>query len=398
MKYIKREDYLNRLINLNNTPDIKVITGIRRSGKSVLLLEYINYLKANEKNINIISINLQDIDNSELLDYKKLHEYVLSKYIKHKHNVLIIDEIQLCNKFELTINSIHSKGLFDIYITGSNAFLLSSDLATLFTGRVMKVEVYPFSFKEYLQYYKIKNDYDLHFDNYVIEGGFAGSYVYKTEKDRKNYIREVYETILLKDLVNKYKVRNKNEMVKITEFMMDNISNLLSSNNIVKELNKVKNNITDKTVKKYINYLTNAFVFYEVGRYDLKGKSYLASNKKYYLVDQSFRYSINGTNNMDYGRTYENIVAIELLRRGYDIYVGKLYHKEIDFVAKKDGLITYIQVADSINDKLTFKREYEPLLQIKDAYPKIVIARTNHNDYLYEGIVVKDITNWLMEK
>lgn len=396
MKYIVRDIYLQKLIDMNNTPDIKVITGIRRSGKSILLGEYIKYLKKNEKKLNLIVINLQEIENSDLLYYKKLHEYVMSKYKKNVHNVLIIDEVQLCKKFELAINSLHSKQIFDIYITGSNAFLLSSDLVTLFTGRVMTIEVYPFSFKEYVQYYKYKNNFDKHFDEYVIEGGLAGSYNYSKRKEKFDYIKDVYNTIILRDLVSKYKIRNKDELSKITEFLMDNISNLSSSNNIVKELNKNNSSITDKTVKKYIEYLKSSYIFYEVGRYNLKGKSYLSSNKKYYLVDQSFRYSINGTANMDYGRTYENIVAIELLRRGYDLYVGKLYNKEIDFVAKKYNETLYIQVSDNITDESTFKREYEPLLKIKDAYPKMIIARTRHEDYYYEGIIIKDIVNWLL--
>ena len=398
MRYIKRNKYLNKLISLNNTPDIKVITGIRRSGKSVLLNEYVQYLKKNEQNINVISINLLDLKNIGLLEYKTLHDYVMSHYKKKAHNVVVIDEVQLCPKFELTINSLHSKGLFDIYITGSNAFLLSSDLATLFTGRTMQVQVFPFSFKEYLQYYKYKDNFDEHFDDYVLEGGLAGSYVYKNDNEKRDYIRDVYETILLRDLVSKYKIRNKDELIRITEFMMDNVSNLLSSNNMAKELNKNSSSITDKTIKKYIDYLSNSFLFYEVGRYDLKGKSYLSNNRKYYLVDQSFRYAINGTKNMDYGRVYENMVAIELMRRGYEIYVGKLYQKEIDFVARKNGSITYIQVSDNITEETTFKREYEPLLQIKDAYPKMIIARTRHRDYSYEGIVVKDIVNWLREE
>ena len=231
-----------------------------------------------------------------------------------------------------------------------------------------------------------------------MEGGLAGSYVYKNDNEKRDYIRDVYETILLRDLVSKYKIRNKDELIRITEFMMDNVSNLLSSNNMAKELNKNSSSITDKTIKKYIDYLSNSFLFYEVGRYDLKGKSYLSNNRKYYLVDQSFIYAINGTKNMDYGRVYENMVAIELMRRGYEIYVGKLYQKEIDFVARKNGSITYIQVSDNITEETTFKREYEPLLQIKDAYPKMIIARTRHRDYSYEGIVVKDIVNWLREE
>ena len=395
MKYIERKQYLDELIELNDTPDIKVITGIRRSGKSVLLQDYVEYLGKTEPSANIVMINLQELEYDNLLEYHALHKYVLSKYQQGVRNILMIDEVQLCDKFELAINSIYTKKIYDIYLTGSNAFLLGSDLATLFTGRTMEVKVFPFSFKEYIEYYEITDKFDEAFDTYVRCGGMPGAYAYKSDDKKYEYIRDVYSTILIRDLVEKYKIRNKAEFTSISEFMMDNIGNLLAPNNICTTLNNRQSEITRKTISKYISYLENAFLFYEAKRYDLKGKKYLGNNNKYYLCDSSFRYAVNGTRNMDFGRVYENIVYLELCRRGYEVYVGKLYKKEIDFVAKKKDEMIYIQVSDNISDENTFKREVSPLLSIRDAYPKIVVARTRHESYQYEGIQIVDILEWL---
>lgn len=395
MKYITRKKYLDELIELNGTPDIKVITGIRRSGKSVLLQQYADYLRATEPETNIVMVNLQELEYDCLLEYHALHQYVLEQYQKGIRNVLMIDEVQLCEKFELAINSVYTKGIFDIYITGSNAFLLSSDLATLFTGRTMEVKVFPFSFKEYLTYFEITDKLDDAFDSYVRYGGMPGSYSYPSDEKKYEYIRDVYSTILIRDLVAKYKIRNKSEFTNIAEYMMDNIGNLLAPNNICNTLNHNQSEITRKTVSKYISYLENAFLFYEAKRYDLKGKKYLDNNSKYYLCDSSFRYAVNGTRNMDFGRMYENIIFLELLRRGYEVYVGKLYKKEIDFVAKKKNELIYIQVSDNISDENTFEREVSPLLAIRDAYPKLILARTRHETYQHEGIHIVDICNWL---
>lgn len=395
MAWIIRKKYLDELISLTGTPDIKVITGIRRSGKSVLLQQYAEWLVKNEANINIISVSLQELEYDELLDYHKLHSYVCDNYKEGLRNVVMIDEIQLCEKFELAINSLHAKRKFDIYLTGSNAFLLSSDLATLFTGRVMEVKVFPFSFSEYVEYFNINGDFFDAFDRYVRMGGMSGSYEYESEEQRFTYIEDVYKTILERDLVKKYKIRNTSEFLKISEFMMDNIGNLLSPNNICKTLNRGQSEITRKTVDKYIRYLENAFLFYEAKRFDLSGKKYLETNKKYYLCDPAFRYAMNGTKNLDFGRMYENIVYMELLRRGYEVYVGKLYKKEVDFVAIKRNEKIYIQVSDNISDETTMNREISPLLQIKDAYPKMIIARTRHEDYQNEGVLITDISSWL---
>jgi predicted AAA+ superfamily ATPase len=394
MKLIERETYLGRLISLKGTPDIKVITGIRRSGKSKLLEEYIDWIEAQESDSNIIYIDLTQLKYEALKEYHVLNDYIEDRFDRKKSNYVFIDEVQMCENFELTINSLHSTGKYDIYVTGSNAFLLSSDLATLFTGRTYEIEVYPFSFSEYLSYYRT-SDIQSAFDAYIKEGGMSGSYLYKEPEEKYKYLADIFDTLILRDIRQKYKIRNIALMDKIADFMMDNISNLTSSRKIADTLTKNSDTINHKTVGSYLDYLCNAFAFYKVRRYDIRGKKYLTSNEKYYLSDHSFRFAKLGTRNLDYGRVMENIVALELMRRGYEIYVGVLYIKEIDFVAVKQNEKIYIQVSDDISNEKTFEREVDSLLKIKDAYPKLLIARTRHEQYQYEGIQVIDIAKWL---
>lgn len=396
MKIIER-DYLKDLISIIGTPDIKVITGVRRSGKSKLLEQFKEYIEKNIENYNVIYINFSLLEFEKLNEYHKLNDYIESEYIQNKNNFVLIDEVQMCNGFERTINSLHASEKYDIYVTGSNAFLLSSDLATLFTGRTFEIEIFPFSFEEYLKYYQYK-DIDVAFDKFVLDGGMAGSYLYEDEEKRYNYVLDVYKTLIVRDINEKYNIKNNELLDNLTSFMMDNISNITSIRNITNSLNKFDNTLNHKTIGSYIQYLCNAFLFYKIKRYDIQGKRYLESLDKYYLVDQTFKYAKLGIKNMNYGRSYENIVAIELLRRGYDIYVGELYNTEIDFVAIKRDEKIYIQVSDNIEDEKTFNREVNSLLKIKDAYPKILIAKTKHDRYLYEGIQIYDIARWLIEK
>lgn len=397
MKYIERTNYLNRLIGLKNTPDIKIITGIRRSGKSELMRAYINYLKTNEPKANIIYLDFYDLEYEKYKDYKALYKFVKDHYKKNNNNYLFVDEIQLCKNFELAINSLHNSGLYDIYVTGSNAFLLSSDLATLFTGRFIEIKVFPFSFNEFSIYYdNYKNIEDL-FDDYVVKGGLAGSYSYIEEIDRKAYISDIYTTIVTRDLMQKYNLPDSMVLDHLAEFLMDNISNITSPNRIANILSTNKINTNHVTIGKYIKYLCNAYMFFDIKRYDIKGKKYLDTADKYYLNDIGLRFVVLGNRNLDYGRVYENIVAIELLRRGYDIYIGKLYQKEVDFIAIKGDEKVYIQVSDDISSEATLKREIEPLLQVKDAYPKLIIARTRHNIYQHEGIKIINIADWLLQ-
>ena len=376
------------------TPDIKVITGVRRSGKSKLLEAFRDYVAENVPHANMIHINFNLTEFEKYKDYHVLHDDIEKAYKSGCENFVFIDEVQMCPHFELAINSLHAMEKFDIYITGSNAFLLSSDLATLFTGRTYEIKVYPFSFTEFKKYFDLE-DNRLAFERYSKEGGMAGSYLYQEPEAKYDYIRDVFDTLIVRDIRQKYKIRHPALMDRIVDYLMDNISNLTSARNIADVLTRQQETINHKTMGSYLAYLCQAFAFYQFRRYDIRGKKYLSSHDKYYLSDHAFRYAKLGTRNMDYGRVLENIVAMELLRRGYEVYVGVLYKKEIDFVAIRRSEKIYIQVADNISDKKTFAREVTPLLQIKDAYPKIVIAKTGNETYQYEGIQIIDIADWL---
>lgn len=398
MKQISRPEYLGRLQALQDTPDIKIITGVRRSGKSILMREYISYLQQQNSNCNIIYVDFMDLAFEDLKEYHALYTYIENAYQEGRSNYVFIDEVQLCPHFELAVNSLHSKQKYDLYLTGSNAFLLSADLATLFTGRYIEIHVFPFSFAEYCSYFDARKDVDALFDDYVLAGGLAGSYAYKTNFDKSVYIREVYQTIMHRDLRQKYKPSDETLLDMVSEFLMDNISNITSSNKIAATLTSNKLAVNHVTIGKYLKYLCTAFLFYKARRYDIRGKKYLESSAKYYLVDSGMRFAVLGSRNLDYGRVYENIVYLELLRRGYDVYVGKLYNKEVDFVAKQGSELLYIQVSDDISRSETMERECDSLLKIKDAYPKIILARTKHEAYTYNGIIVYDIARWLVNK
>lgn len=395
MKLIRRDKYMDDLFSVKNTPDIKIITGVRRCGKSFLMNAFIEELKKKEPDANIVRINFNDIEDEHLKDYKALHEYVMNRYQEDKANYLFIDEVQMCPNFELAVNSIRTKMIYDIYLTGSNAFLLSSDLATLFTGRYIEIEVFPFSFKEFKAYFDDQDDYKA-FEKYVDYGGFAGSYLYADNSKRRAYINNVIDVVILKDIIRRNSVNNEDVMNRIVSFLMDNISNLTTSNGIANYLTSKGSKIDHKTVDNYLNYLCRAFIFYKVKRYDIKGKTTLLTKDKYYLVDVGARTARLGHRNLDTDRVFENIVAIELLRRGYELYVGKLYQKEVDFVAMRGNEKIYIQVSDNISSEETLTRELEPLWQIRDAYPKMLIANTRVPNYDIEGIQVLDLTKWLL--
>ncbi len=395
MKLIERTSYLEELKDLLQTPDIKVITGVRRSGKSKLLDALAVWLQANDPDANIIHINYNLTEFESLLEYHALEDYVEKRFQTGKNNYLMVDEVQMCLSFEKAINSLHAREKYDIYVTGSNAFLQSSDLATLFVGRTYEVHVFPFSFKEYLAYFPSENHYGS-LTKYITEGGMAGSYLYKNEMQKYRYINsEVLNALIVRDIVNKYRLRNEPLLHELIDFLMDNIGNVTSVRAITDTLCSNKMKVDHKTVGKYIDALCKAFAFYRIRRYDVRGKRYLRSEDKYYLADQSFRFARLGTKNMDYGRVLENIVAIELLRRGYEVYIGVLYNKEIDFVAMKRGEKLYIQVANDISEPKTFEREVTPLLNIKDAYPKVLIARTYQPEYQHEGVRIIDAADWL---
>ena len=395
MKLIERTSYLEQLKNVMGTPDIKVITGIRRSGKSKLMDSFIAHIEqtADDKNIIRIKLNLKKFEALKKGD--ELYKFIDENYIENTTNYLFIDEVQLCDGFEEVINSLYEEERFDIYLTGSNAFLLSSDLATLFGGRVFEISMYPFSFSEYLKYYPQSDIYSA-FDSYVTDGGMAGSYLYKTRADARKYLNGIVRTTITKDIVKKFRIENEPLLNMIVDFLMDNVGSKTSVRNIANSLTSNTYKTNDKTCGAYLDYLCKSFLFYPFPRYDVRGKRYLESDKKYYVADLSLRYATIGTKNADYGHLYENIVAIELLRRGYEVYVGQLGEREIDFVAVKEGFKTYIQVCDDISREETLKREIAPLLSVKDAYPKEIIARTKHPAYQVEGVKITDIAKWLL--
>lgn len=395
MKLIERTTYLSEMLELADTPDIKVITGVRRSGKSKLMETLAQKIVERQPDANIIHINYNLTDFESIMEYRSMEAYVEERYAPNRQNYLLIDEVQMCASFEKAINSLHAREKYSIFITGSNAFLQSSDLATLFVGRTYEIPVYPFSFAEYLEYFPSRNIYDS-LTAYISDGGMAGSYLYRTEDQKRRYINsEVLNALVVRDIVSKYKLRNEQLLHALIDYLMDNVGNLTSIRSIADTLESSRMKADHKTIGKYVDALCKAFAFYRFRRYDIRGKRYLRSEDKYYLVDQSFRSARLGTKNMDYGRVLENIVAMELLRRGYEVYVGVLYKKEIDFVAIKQGEKLYIQVANNISEEKTFEREVSPLLAIKDAFPKMLIARTYQPEYQHEGIRIVDAAEWL---
>ena len=397
MKIIERSTYLKRLIRLQGTPDIKIITGLRRSGKSELLRSYMQWLRKNVKSLNIIYIDFADLKYEGLKSYKSLYDYIEEAYQAEVLNVVMVDEVQLCKQFELAINSLYNSRKYDIYITGSNAFLLSSDLSTLFTGRFIEIPIFPFSLSEYCTYYDFKRTDTQILQNYLVEGGLAGAYIYRDKEDQVSYIKDVYQSVIKRDLLDKYGIKEEALLDSLTDYLMDNVSNLTSASKISTFFKQNGYETNHITIGNYLKYLCSAYMFYKVKRYDIRGKKYLETSDKYYLSDLGFRYAILGSRNMDYGRAYENLVALELMRRGYDIYVGKLYQKEIDFVAMKQSEKIYIQVSDNISEQITLARELAPLKSIKDSYPKILIANTGHEEYDIDGIKILNLSDWMLK-
>lgn len=394
MQIIKR-DYLQKLIDVIGTEDIKVITGVRRSGKSVLLALLADYIKANIPQANLITVNFSSLDYEHLREYHALNTYIEGHYKPEARNFVLIDEVQMCDGFENTINSLHASHKYDIYITGSNAFLLSSDLATLFTGRTYSVKVFPFSYQEFLAYFQA-NGRKVNFDDYLYEGGLAGAFSYSEREQKYEYLREFYDTMIVRDIVQKYDVRRPELLEDVSNFMLSNIAKECSVRSIADTLtSRTGRNSYHSIVGNYLSYLCRAYAFYKVSRYDIQGKQYLASQDKYYLSDHAFRFAKLGTKTPDYGKVLENIVAIELLRRGYELCVGVLRGGEVDFVAMKQDEKFYVQVSYDISSEQTQDRELSPLLAIRDAYPKLLIARTYQPEYIQDGVRVIDVADWL---
>ena len=400
---IKRETYLKKLRQLKDQNLIKVITGIRRSGKSTLLKIFKDELISNGiSENNIIFLNFEERENLDFTNWTELYDEIAKNVNPNDKYYIFLDEVQLINDFEKLINSLYVKKNIDLYITGSNAYLLSSELATLLTGRYIAINIQPYSFKEYVLANEGDNNTDRLFRKYLNESGFPEAVTLsKTNKDLVNdYLQSIYDTVIIKDIAQRHQLRNIHNLHRVVGFLFNSIGSYVSPTNIAKELNKnSKKQISHNTIIKYLDFLIQSYVLYTAPRYDIKGKELLTTNEKYYLIDLGLR-NITSTNkyNTDLGHKLENVVFFELFRRGGKVYVGKHYDKEVDFVVQKaNNELEYYQVAFSVSDEKTFKREISALKRIKDNYPKYLLTLDYDNTNI-AGIQKLNVIDWLLEK
>ncbi len=370
---VQRKQYMEKLKRMKDKKIIKVITGIRRCGKSTMLLMFRSYLKeCGIEDNQIISINFEDVTNEHLLDYRKLHDYVTKQLIPDKMNYVFLDEIQNVPQFQKAVDSLFIKDDVDVYITGSNAQMLSGELATLLSGRYIEISMLPLSFAEY--YELVGGDQRDAWNSYFKNGGFPYAAVIEDEDIRRDYLMGIYNTVLLKDVVARKRINDIHLLESVIKFIFDNIGNIVSSKKIADSLTCYGRKTTSVTVENYIEALTSAFILYKANRYDVKGKQHLKSLEKYYLVDLGLRRMLLGDKNTDIGHILENIVYLELLRRGYTVDIGKVDGKEIDFIAMLGSDKVYYQVSATILDPATFEREIAPLKKVADHYPKFIIS------------------------
>ena len=406
MERIKREDYLSILRNFKDQQIIKVITGIRRCGKSTLLEIFQDYLKENGvKDNQIISINFEDADYEELQDRKKLYEYLKSKLVKGKKTYIFLDEVQKVSEFEKTVDSLFINKDVDLYITGSNAWLLSSELATLLTGRYIEIKMLPLSFKEYLSAFKDKTDLSRKFRDYLQFSSFPQAVeLFKINPENiKLFLDGVYNTILFKDVMQRKGITDKNTLERVTKYLYDNIGNRTSVKNISDNIEGLEKNSSYNTVSTYIQALIDSYIVYKANRFDIKGKEYLKTQEKYYAVDIGLRYYMLGQGSgKDMGHILENVVYLELLRKGYEVYIGKYDDLEVDFVAKNSENTIYYQVALTTREsdegkESILERELAPLKKINDNYPKYILTLDDDLDADFDGIKKINVLDWLLK-
>ena len=409
---IDRKEYLDFLVKSKDRQIIKVVSGVRRCGKSTLFEIYKDFLLENgvEKN-QIISINFEDMDYEELTDYKKLYEYIKSKMIGDKKNYIFLDEIQHVDKFEKVVDSLFIKENTDLYITGSNAYFMSSELATLLSGRYIELKMLPLSFKEYyqakLEYEKLEQKGNRisktliqYYNEYIVNSSFP--YTLQLDSDLKNiheYLSGIYNSVLLKDIVARLKISDVMRLESVVKYIFDNIGNLTSLSKIGNTLTSMGRKTDAKTIEKYIRGLTDSLLVHEVSRYNIKGKEFLSTLSKYYVADLGLRQMILGNRNIDMGHILENIIYLELLRRKGNVYVGQFDKNEIDFVVINSNEIEYYQIALTVLDENTLKRELDAFKNIKDNYPKYLITLDDvmvNTDY--DGIKVVNALEWLLEE
>ena len=405
---VERKEYLERLAQWKDEQVIKVITGIRRCGKSTLLLQYQAWLKANGVSADqIVSVNFEELEYEELLDYRKLYEYLKNHLCVGKKTYIFLDEIQKVTAFEKVVDSLYVKPDIDIYITGSNAYMLSSDLATLLTGRYVEIKMLPLSFKEFLDITALDAEQGL--AEYLRDGGLPYIAVMnRTSEKVETYLEGIYNTVIVKDIEDrqarkesepsKRKITDITLLKTIAKYLASVVGNPVSIRSITNYLTSNGRKLSPNTVSDYVDALIESFIFYPAERFDIVGKQLLKANRKLYIVDLGLRNYILPRQNYDLGFSLENIVYFELLRRGYRVMIGKVGNTEVDFVAERKGTYSYIQVTADMTAKETFERELKPLSNIRDNYEKIVLTADRFTPGNYNGIQVKYLPDWLLGK
>lgn len=395
---IERKEYLDKLIAFRDKNIIKVITGVRRCGKSVLLELFQNYLlKQGVSEEQIVAINLEDYDFYELREPAKLHSYIKERLNKDKLTYIFIDEVQHCEDFPRVVDSLYLKKNVDIYLTGSNANLLSSEIATLLSGRYVEIMMLPLSFKEYVSSTGDTKELSRKYLEYIENSSFPYTLDLKGQpKEITLYLEGLYNTIVVKDISQRKKFPDTMMLESIARFVFDNIGNPMSTKKIADTMTSFGRKIDVKTVEKYVRALMESFIVYQAKRYNIKGKQYLKTLEKYYVVDIGLRYMLLGSRSTDVGHILENVIYLELLRRGYDVYVGKIDDLEVDFVAQDQKKTIYYQVAATVRDENTLKRELSPLQKISDHYPKVILTLDDDPEADYDGIRRINALDWLI--
>ena len=397
MKILDRKEYKNRLIRLQETEKIKIISGIRGAGKSELLHSYQKWIEEHVEGANILYLDMEDAQNAELKDGPSLLGYIEMKYEEKSKNFLIVEEVQDCKNFEKAMQSVYERKMFNIYLSSSNASFLYEDKTAFWDENSIELPIFPFSLSEYLRYYERKDLSSAILPGYLKYGGLSATFRFKFKEDKTEYIKELYNKKIKKDLRKTYGIKDQALMDSLLAYLMLHLSTPTSASKIsslFKQNNLETNHIT---IGKYLQYLCAAFLFFKVKRYDIRKKVNLETADKYYMTDLSFRFALLEKEKPDWKGIYENLVAIEIRRRGYDIYVGKLYQKEINFVAMREKEKLYIQVTDEIEGEDTLTKALSPLRAIKDSYPKLLIANTGKDEFDVDGIRILDLTKWLME-
>ena len=395
---IQRREYLNKLIAFKDKQIIKVITGIRRCGKSMLMEIYQDWLcnhgVASEQ---IVSINFEDMDYEELTDYKKLYQFLKSKLLSDRTTYIFLDEIQHVENFPKVVDSLYIKKNVDIYITGSNAYMLSSEIATLISGRYVQIEMLPFSFKEYMESTGSMEDRGVKYTEYLSNSSFPYALELKGHPaEIRDYLEGIYNTIVVKDIITRKRITDPMMLRSVLRFIFDSIGSPISSKKIADTMTSGGRKVDQKTVERYLDALTEIYIIYPAKRYNIKGKQYLKSLAKYYVVDIGLRFMLLGSRQADMGHILENVVYLELLRRGYEVYVGKVDNLEVDFVAQNEKGTTYYQVALSVRDEKTLDRELRPLQAIRDHYPKVILTMDDDPEAQYDGIRRINARDWLL--